>query len=114
MWQLADQLRMQVISLTGGGPSVRDLRFRDNARAAASSIPANIAEGFARASHAEFARFLDYAHGSLTETDDCIRDGVIRGYWSDDEAEPARTSIRRLTPALRRLRYYLKSTRRPT
>ena len=113
VWQLADQLRTEIVRLTDQGPALRDLRFRDQIRAAASSVATNIAEGFSRSSHADFAKFLDYAHGSMSETEDWIRDGVVRHHWSDADTSEAQHLIRRLTPALIRLRHYLRSTPRP-
>lgn len=114
VWQLADQLRTEIIRLTEQGPAERDFRFRDQIRSAASSIATNTAEGFSRSSHADFVKFLDYAHGSMSETEDWIRDGTVRRYWSAEETAAARQLIRRLTPALIRLRHYLRSTRRPS
>ncbi len=68
VWQLANRLAIEVVRLTNCQPIRRDFRFCDQLRAAARSVPANIAEGFARFSPAEFARFLRYARGSLAET----------------------------------------------
>ena len=113
VWQLAAQLRTEIIRLTEEGPATRDFRFLDQIRSAACSIATNTAEGFSRSSHADFAKFLDYAHGSMSETEDWIRDGTARRDWSDDETAAARQLIRRLTPALIRLRHYLRTTRRP-
>ena len=113
VWQLADQLRMEIVRLTEDGPPAHDFRFRDQIRSAASSVATNIAEGFSRSSHADFAKFLDYAHGSLSETEDWVHDGVVRRYWSEPQTADARQLVRRLTPALIRLRHYLRTTRRP-
>lgn len=113
VWQLADQLRAEIVRLTDSGTAQKDYRFRDQIRSAASSVATNIAEGFSRSSHADFAQFLDYAHGSMSETEDWIRDGIVRHYWSEGDTANARQLFRRLTPALLRLRHYLRATRRP-
>jgi four helix bundle protein len=44
-----------------------DLKFRDQMRDAAEAAPRLIAEGFARWSHREFARYLVMARGELME-----------------------------------------------
>lgn len=44
-------------------------------------MSANIAEGFARVSPADFARFLTMAKGSLAETQVQLRSGLDRGYF---------------------------------
>ncbi len=65
-WHLADDLAVDVYRLTRRLPAeTRDLSsqiFR-----AAISAPANIAEGYGRASHKEFQQFLVVAHASLYE-----------------------------------------------
>ena len=69
-WQLADALRLEVIQFTSEGPAARDFRFRDDIRASAGSAPTNISEGFGRFRPRPFAQFLEYAKGSIEETQD--------------------------------------------
>lgn len=114
VWQLSDELLREVIRLTDNPPAARDFRFRDQIRAAAGSVPANIAEGYGRLRHLEFARFLDYASGSLQETEQWLRDGVHRNFWSAQDVAPAFLLCRRLNPAIRNLRRHLKNTKTPT
>jgi four helix bundle protein len=56
--------------------------FRKQIRASSASASSNIAEGFGRFRPKEFARFLEIARGSLTETHNHLRDGMDRGYFS--------------------------------
>jgi four helix bundle protein len=81
VWQLGNELRQKVHATTAIGPAARDGRFRDQIRDAASSVTRNVAEGFGRYGHREFAQFLNIARGSLFEIEDHLRDGVARGYW---------------------------------
>ena len=67
-WQLAYELPREVFSITAIGPASKDFKFRDQIRDSSASATRNIAEGFGRFRPAEFARFLDFARGSLTET----------------------------------------------
>ena len=57
-WQTADELRRAVIRVTVKGPAARDFKFVDQIRRAANSVCANIAEGFGRYQHREFAQFV--------------------------------------------------------
>jgi four helix bundle protein len=84
-WQLAHELRLLIVAVTERSPARRDLRFCDQCKDAARSATSNIAEGFGRYRHRDFARFLRIATGSLHEVRDHLIDGHARGYVTDDE-----------------------------
>jgi hypothetical protein len=65
-WQLADELRREVLMLTETGPAHNDFKFRDQIRDAASSAARNISEGFGRFRPPEFARFMEFSISSDT------------------------------------------------
>ncbi len=113
VYRLAEELRSYVTILTDTPQARREVHLRDQLRSAAGSVAANIAEGYGRQRHAEFVRFVEYAQGSLRETETWLRDGAHRGLWSADELERCLVLCRRLTPALQNLRRYLKATRTP-
>jgi four helix bundle protein len=77
-WQLADELKRQILDLTSSGPASQDFRFRDQIRESSASATANMAEGFRYFEPAQFARFLRYAVGSLGETEDRLLDAFDR------------------------------------
>jgi len=65
-WRLSDDLALEVFKLSRHLPT--DLRWLGvQALRAATSVPANIAEGYSRSSKREFLQFLSVARGSLTE-----------------------------------------------
>jgi four helix bundle protein len=113
VWQLAEQLNAEVVRLTNQPAARRDFKFRDQILPAAASVAANIAEGYGRRAHPDFARFIGIALGSLRETETWLRDGIVRQFWSTDEAASALLLCKRLTVGLTRLRAYLKSTPTP-
>jgi four helix bundle protein len=53
-------------------PRIKDYSLRDQLQRAALSVVLNIAEGSAKKSDVEFARFLEIAIGSLNETVACL------------------------------------------
>jgi four helix bundle protein len=66
-WRLADNLAVKVYGHTKGFPREETFGLTRQIRDAASSFPANIAEGSARESRKEYLHFLYIARGSLTE-----------------------------------------------
>lgn len=79
-WQLAEELKREVLDFTVTGPAARDFRFRDDIRASSASAPANIAEGFGRYRPRQFATFLEIAKASLAETQNHLIDARDRNH----------------------------------
>lgn len=67
VWQESMQLVTSIYKLTKQFPSDERYGLIDQMRRAAVSIPSNIAEGHARNSKLDFARFLRISLGSCTE-----------------------------------------------
>jgi len=106
-WRLADEIRRKVVAITATPPASRDFKYCAQVRDAAASTSANIAEGFARKAPRDFARFLSIAKGSLLETQDRIRDGVERRYFTDNQAVGLMVLTARCDRVITRLRAYL-------
>jgi four helix bundle protein len=66
-WQKAHRLALTVYRLTQAFPRHELYGLTSQARRAALSVPANIAEGSAKRGRREFGRYLDIALGSLSE-----------------------------------------------
>ena len=81
-WQLSYELKCEVFAFTATEPACHDFRYRDQIRGSSASAPSNIAEGFGRFRPLDFARFLEIARASLTETQSHLVDGRDRGYVS--------------------------------
>jgi four helix bundle protein len=106
-WQLAADLREKVVAVSRTKAFEGERRFCDQLRSAASSAPANIAEGFARYTHRDFARFLSIARGSLAETQNHLhaahRQGLIDRVTFEElwiRSERAMGAITRLRSSL--------------
>ncbi len=67
VWKKSHELVLAVYKVSAGFPSNELYGLTSQARRAASSIPANIAEGCGRGSDRDFARFLQIAIGSASE-----------------------------------------------
>jgi 23S rRNA-intervening sequence protein len=67
VWQKAHEFVLAVYRLTESFPDREKFGLSHQMRRAAVSVAANIAEGFGKRSHAEKARFLNIAEGSLEE-----------------------------------------------
>ena len=69
VWKKSHDLTMRIYDLTSQFPREEIYGLTSQIRRACSSIPTNIAEGCGRESSAEFARFLQIAIGSASETE---------------------------------------------
>ncbi len=81
-WQKADDLAAMLHDATRDWGSGY-YRLADQMRSAAVSVKSNIAEGYCRASLADYVRFCEIARGSLGELgsqiQDCERWGLVGG-----------------------------------
>jgi four helix bundle protein len=68
VWQEAHKLTLGVYKLTAGFPGTEKYGIVSQLRRCSSSVPANIAEGFGRATTRELLRCLQIARGELEET----------------------------------------------
>jgi four helix bundle protein len=84
-WQLANQLKKEILAFTAKPPARYDRDFCDDIRSSARSAPSNISEGFGRYSHREFAHFLSIARGSLMESENHLQDALDSNYLTPTE-----------------------------
>jgi four helix bundle protein len=110
VWQLANELRHKVYEITASGPAANDFRFRDQIRDATSSVARNIAEGFGRYRHREFAQFLVIARGSLLEIIDHLHDGAARKHWDEEATTELHALCNRTLAAITRFIHHLRRT----
>jgi four helix bundle protein len=83
-WQKARQLVSEVYKECADGSIRKDFGLRDQLCRAAVSTMSNIAEGFARRTDKDFARFLDMARGSAAEVQSLLYMALDSGYLSRD------------------------------
>jgi four helix bundle protein len=112
-WKAADAVRQRVIALCSRPEVKRDFGFCDQADRAASSACRNLAEGFARYGHPEFARFVSMARGSLGELRDSADEARLKRYINEDEWKELDRAIRSAMAASNGLRRFLLSTPTP-
>jgi four helix bundle protein len=72
-WQLSYELTLVVYQVTTSFPKHELYGLTSQARRAAFSVAANIAEGSAKRGSAEFRRFLDISLGSMSELSVTLR-----------------------------------------
>ncbi|HEX2861329.1 MAG TPA: four helix bundle protein [Lacunisphaera sp.] len=93
IWQRSHQLTLAIYTLTKRFPRDEQYGLTNQLRRAASSIPANIAEGCGRDTEPELKRFLDIAHGSASEADYHLNPAADLGYLSTEEYYPLAAEI---------------------
>ncbi len=86
-WKAARRLANDVYQVAGRGRLSRDFGLRDQMQRAATSIMANIAEGFDSRTDQEFIRFLGYAFRSASELQSHLYIALDQGYVAQDVFE---------------------------
>ena len=109
-WQLADQLKKEVFAFTAKGPGKHDRDFCCDIRASARSARANIAEGFGRETHRDFAHFLAIARASIIETDNHLLDARDSNYIEESHYLKLSRLARGALVTTTRLQSYLLRT----
>jgi four helix bundle protein len=84
-WQQAMELVTAIYSATSSFPAQEKFGLTSQMQRAAVSVPANIAEGFARKGTKELLHFLSIAAGSLSELDTLIELAARLGYLNNAE-----------------------------
>ena len=85
VWQRAIEFADVVYSVTRGFPADERFGLTNQMRRAAVSISSNIAEGSARISRKDFARFIEIATGSLYEVISQSYVGKNQGFLSPED-----------------------------
>jgi len=85
VWKKADALALIIFSLVKKFPREELFGLISQLKRSVLSIPANIAEGFARGTQKDFIRFLYIAWGSLVETEYYIKFSRKLAYIDDKQ-----------------------------
>ena len=101
VWQKSHALALRIYRVTARYPKTELYGLISQVRRAATSVPANIAEGFKRASRADKARMLNVAQGSLEELRYYLLLAKDLGYESDPALAGELDEVARLLDAYR-------------
>jgi len=107
-WNEALDLVAQVYANVREFPEDERFGLISQARKAATSIPANIAEGAGRGTPREYAKFLIIARGSLSELETHMQVAQRLGYLSDADLESLLDRCSTLDSLIRGLLDYQK------
>jgi four helix bundle protein len=107
VWRKGMDLVEQIYGLTNTFPYEERFRLVSQATRAAVGVPANIAEGHARATRREYAHFVAIARGSLMELETHVMIAKRLGYLTDAQADSPLKLITELSKMLMTLRHRL-------
>ena len=107
-WKESRVLTVAVYNITANGAWAKDFGLRDQIRRASVSIASNIAEGFARESDTEFARFLAIARGSAAEVKTQMYIASDLGYVDNETFNAIYDQIDRISRMITGLIKYLR------
>ena len=85
VWKRSHDLTLRIYELTSEFPRYEIYGLTSQIRRASASVPTNIAEGCGRDGSTEFARFLQIASGSTSETEYLTLLAHDLKYFNDDQ-----------------------------
>jgi four helix bundle protein len=113
VWQRAVALGAAVSALAATGKFSQDERLRRQVEDAASSVAANIAEGFGQGTDRAFASYLFIARGSANEVRAHLHAAAARGWVLEEARATLDRELEDITRMLGGLiRYLLRSNRK--
>jgi four helix bundle protein len=107
VWCDGHALVLEVYKATKAFPKEELYGLSSQIRRSAVSIPSNLAEGASRSSRADFARFVEIAHGSANELEYQLFLSKELGYFDESVHEPIQKRITQLLKGLHQLRLSL-------
>lgn len=107
VWKVARDLRKELYKLAKTLPDIEKFGLSNQLRRAASSVTANIAEGFGRFGYQENIQMCRQARGSLYEIRDHLTTCVDEGYTTHGEGKRLDALAQRVTQLLNG---YLRAT----
>lgn len=107
VWRKAHEVTLEIYRLTARFPKDEKFGLTAQVRRSAASVGANIAEGCGRGSDPDFARFLQIAMGSASETEYHLLLARDLGFVEAEAHASAESDVeevkRMLTALIRRL-----------
>ena len=107
VWQVARDLRSEMYKVAHSLPDYEKFALATQIRRAASSVTANIAEGFGRFSYQENVQFCRQARGSLFELRDHVTTCMDQHFIGEKEGETLDAAAQRVAQILNG---YVRST----
>ena len=108
VWEKSHQLALAIYKVTAKFPKEELYGLTSQVRRASMSIPTNIAEGCGRNTDADFARFLQMAMGSASETEYQLLLSLDLGFLNKEPYDKLNTDV---TEVKRMLASLLKTLR---
>lgn len=109
VWQLGMELVERVYEIARALPDTERYGLVSQMTRAAVSVPANIAEGHARGSRKDYARFISIARGSLMEVETYLMLIPRLGFQPESALQPVLDLLTRVAQMLTSLHNRLRS-----
>lgn len=103
VWEKGHRLTLFIYKQTRSFPKEELYGLTSQIRRASSSVPINIAEGCGRGSDADFARFLQMAFGSASETEYLLVLCLELGYLTKEQYVEANLLVEEVKKMLAKL-----------
>ncbi len=110
VWAKAMDVATAIYALTESMPKREEYRLTAQMIRAAISVPANIAEGHARATRKDYAHFVSIARGSAAELETLLLLSVRTGLLPETAVQPISSEVDSMARMLNRLHARLKET----